>query len=556
MPSRTKTPTSPKAAIRCEGLIVEVGTEGLSASKALALAKRVAKEQLSGSWTVRRFAGQTRTFEIFPASGRQRTVGRYWECAALLNEHRDVVDAEPALVLPGIDPAPDQVMTSRALAQKPKSFGGSAPLSCSTEADWSLDFCSVPEAWAASPAGRRHGRGIRIAHPDTGYTRHPDFFDPARILVAEGFDFEDGNQDPRDELVGKAPGHGSATGSVILSDLGPDVTPHVTGVAPAAELVPLRVSTSVVHLSFRKLAKAIHFAADKPEAERPHVLSMSLGGPFKARYLRKALRKAIERGIIPIAAAGNVWPFVVYPARYREILAIAACNCRGRPWSKSAAGGTVDLSAPGESVWRARVRENGDFEVGPSDGTSYATAMTAGACALWLAHHGYDSLVARYGRANLAAVFGETLRQTVVAPAGWDPDRFGAGILDAEKLLAAPLPLTAPALVTAKAAGPMSDLGEYFPGVAPSSLRRAVRQVLQAGDQELEPGLQVIGDELEFHVATNPDFRARIAALCSRAKAKQLPKSSPAPSKLLGKAASKALLGRMTSGAGPSGGGA
>ena len=39
----------------------------------------------------------------------------------------------------------------------------------------------------------------------------------------------------------------------------------------------------------------------------------------------------------------------------------------------------------------------------------YAVATTAGACALWLSHHGRERLIRRYGASNLTAVFREIL---------------------------------------------------------------------------------------------------------------------------------------------------
>ena len=38
------------------------------------------------------------------------------------------------------------------------------------------------------------------------------------------------------------------------------------------------------------------------------------------------LEAAVESGLILVAAAGNQWPFVVYPARYDDVIACAACN--------------------------------------------------------------------------------------------------------------------------------------------------------------------------------------------------------------------------------------
>ena len=69
-----------------------------------------------------------------------------------------------------------------------------------------------------------------------------------------------------------------------------------------------------------------------------HVVSMSLGGPLFSFALHEAIEEAIDAGMILAAAAGNQWPFVVYPARYDEVIACAACNVHGKRWSGSAQG--------------------------------------------------------------------------------------------------------------------------------------------------------------------------------------------------------------------------
>ncbi len=562
MPSRSRTPTSPRAKVRCEGLIVEVGTADLDPRKARRLAGRVISDNLPGKWRLKPFGPDGRTFDVFPRGKRRPAVGRYWDWARALEAHRDVVSAEPALVLPGADPAPGQVFSRGERALLPKSGGDGPPLSCSRPFDWVLGFARVREAWAAMPPATRFGRGIRIGHPDTGYTLHPEFFDAERVLVAEGFDFEDGDPDPRDGLRGATVGHGASTGSVFMSAAGPGDAPTVTGIAPAASVVPIRITTGVVLLSFRKLAKAIYFAADKPEATRPHVLSMSVGGPFKARYLRRALQHAVSQGLIPIAAAGNVWPFVVYPAKFPEVVAVAACNCRSKVWKSSTGGRDVDLAAPGESVWRANTSRREEFTVEPSSGTSYATAVAAGACALWLAHHGYDRLVERYGRGHLAAIFKEVLTTAgVVIPPDWDTSRFGAGILDVERLLRAPLPATPPAgglrsisaAVVPKSRGPVGALAEFFPGIPPARIRRAIVEVLGSSDREIDVDLAALGDELEFQLATNPELRARVAAVASPARARVMSKAlarsgrraAPAPAARIGSQGSSLLRRRL-----------
>ena len=284
-----------------------------------------------------------------------------------------------------------------------------------------------------------------------------------------------------------------------------------------AKLLPIRVTDWVVVMDFGALAEAIHYAVD----EQCHVISISLGGPIRSRTLHRAIQRAVESGVVVLAAAGNVWPWVVCPARFDECLAVAACNCLRKVWRDSAGGDEVDITAPGESVWVARTSADAPaprYEHDRGSGTSYAVATTAGACALWLAFHGREALIAKYGAANVASVFKElVMRQGVDTPTGWDTGKHGAGILNVEKLLKAPLPPTPHAAgmhVRASATpAPLSVLDEiatFFPGVRLADVRSGLGRFLKTDEARLATLLGKHGDEILFHVATNALVRAKI----------------------------------------------
>ena len=287
--------------------------------------------------------------------------------------------------------------------------------------------------------------------------------------------------DPVDGMSGSAPGHGTSTARIMSGRGGPGAQ-FVTGSAPECKLVPIRVSDSVIHFSFQNATQAIYHAVDKAGA---HVISMSLGGPLHSSAFESAIAHAISKGVIVLAAAGNVWPFVVYPARFDSVIATAACNCQRKPWKNSAHGSAVDITAPGESVWRAYSQvKNGklDFTVAPSSGTSYAVATLAGACSTWLAFHGRNALIARYGAARLSKVFKQLLTTSgCTAPQGWDTKDYGAGILDLHKLLMAPLPPIGKASKSAKPstpADPAAAIAGYFPDVPNAVAQRGVARIL------------------------------------------------------------------------------
>lgn len=491
--------------------------------RALAVATRAVEEAIGRGFELEPLGRGARDYRITRVGGRPFEAGEAWAFTRLLIAHRDVADAEPVIEQPGLEPPPGEVAGGPRL--RPTDTSGDAPLPCAADApEWSLELCRVTEAWQLvppTPGGRTHGEGIRIGHPDTGYTHHAEIWDdPPRVLAGEGFDFVRRTADPIDPLERGNPGHGTTTASVIMSGIGGgDGRQFVSGVAPRASLVPLRVTPSVLLLSFDRLAEAIRFAVDRD----CHVISMSLGGPVPSRALERAIAYAVERGVIVLAAAGNVWPWVVYPARLDQVIACAACNCQRAIWRHSASGDTVDVTAPGESVWVARpgaTARPDDDRVDHGSGTSYAVATVAGACALWLAFHGRAPLIARYGADQLAAVFKDLLMSHgVVRPPTWQSQRHGAGILDAARLLSAPLPDTPPAIGLRVRAAPASprpqDLERilpYFPDASPHQVRRGLARLLDTSEVQLPTRLDEYGDELIFHIATNPEVRSRVLA--------------------------------------------
>jgi len=179
------------------------------------------------------------------------------------------------------------------------------------------------------------------------------------------------------------------------------------------------------------IAKGVQHAT----AKGCHVVSMSLGG-FGATALRKAIEVAVNNHLVVVAAAGNHCFAVVYPARYPECIAMAASNVHNVPWTGSASGKPVALTAPGEDVWTAEPTR-APSGTGTGSGTSYATAHMAGVAALWMSFFGRRFLVdlATHQGAILQELLREHAMATAYSPPGWDTKNYGSGIVDVYKLL-------------------------------------------------------------------------------------------------------------------------
>jgi thermitase len=373
---------------------------------------------------------------------------------------------------------------------------------------------------------------VQVGHPDTGYTLHPELAESGRLLVSAGYDYDDDDPDPVDDLNDgflDNPSHGTGTGSVILSSVGAaggGPGPFVSGAAPNAMLIPIRTTESVVLFSMRGLRRAIDHAA----THGAQVVSISLGGPFPGLGTRRAIQRAVDVGTIILAAAGNEVGFVVFPAAFDEVIAVAASNIRDEPWTRSSHGPAVDITAPGESVWRARTERDQSgrlkFLVERGSGTSFAVATTAGIAALWVSYHGWPTLVRKYGAANIARVFKLLLQATCRTPRGWDAHEYGPGIVDAKKLLAAPLPDAVPArkLRDARRAAVATDttglemLVHLLPDVPRTHVEETMADLLQVPDRDLPSILQTCGDELAFQLVMRP---ALLQMLSQRARGRR-----------------------------------
>jgi hypothetical protein len=505
-------PASPKYDVR--GIILDLG-EALPASSREGILARLRAEvpEFAALTTAQSTAdplgeGASDVLVAF-APGNRISIARTWNAVHALLQHPLVADCEPAVGY-SVPPAPSPV------GVRASSGGGDTHLPGSEPRDWSMQ--AVGAGVARTQFGVT-GAGVRVGHPDTGYTAHPQIAGP-RLRIADGYDFVEDDADPRDQMTGRFPGHGTATGSVIFSGAAPDL--H--GIAPGAELVPMRVSGSVIHFNFSNVVQALYRARDRG----CHVVSMSLGGPWAGRSLSRAVDQLVAEGMILFSAAGNHTKMVIFPALLDNVIAVAASNADTRPWSGSASGAAVDITAPGESVWRAYAfKKNGalQFDTQRSSGTSYATATAAGVCALWLQRHGTAALRTRYG-GRLASVFADLMKTHCRSVAGWNTLRYGPGILDAPGLLDATLPAFGGAAVRSaqraptrtSAASDWTRLQPYLPELSPKQLAAAAMKMYGAGARRSARSAQTtlpppsLIDEIVFYVATDETVREAFLA--------------------------------------------
>ena len=428
------------------------------------------------------------------------SVGEGFETARVFGKDPDIIIVEPILQHDGL--YPDEI-------EPPP---GVIPTPSASEMEWPLDQIRGKEAWET--AGNK-GDGIRLAQLDTGYTEHPELFTNTNLRKDLGYNFEEGCRDPKEPLETIQKGHGTATGSVLFSLEGPQMDPSgkefVSGIVPNSELVPIRVDKDVYYYwSAEKDALGVYHALKN----NCDIVTMSRGGTVK-EVLKDAVDTAVNEGVIIVAAAGNCkpWCFVVYPASHPSVIAVAGSTKERRPWEESSHGPKVDIGAPAHLVYRARARREGDsyaYDIQPSSGTSYATPLTAGAAALWLAKHGGRKVLQeKYGRSDAPSLVFRYVLKTKGFSEGidWDTRRFGPGILDANALVSADLPS-------------LEELQSFEEAILEVSFekitdthRRALDHLFAGKVAHLDDVYEEVGDELFFHIHFMPNVHLAFEAL-------------------------------------------
>ena len=189
-----------------------------------------------------------------------------------------------------------------------------------------------------------------------------------------GYDFINQDNDPIDE-----DGHGSHCAGIIGATHG---NGGIKGVMSKVKIMALKFSTGGAG-TMEAALEAIDYAIEKGA----HIMSNSWGGAPAESILFDLLKKASEKGIFIVNAAGNSGNnsdrFPIYPASYDfpGNMSIGATMGRGSKANFSNYGKTkVDVFAPGQNIYSTWI--NGKYK--KKSGTSMAAPIVAGMAGLAL----------------------------------------------------------------------------------------------------------------------------------------------------------------------------
>ncbi len=227
---------------------------------------------------------------------------------------------------------------------------------------WAFLVMGVPDTWAQLPLDAEN---VTIAVIDSGIClNHPDL----QGRVVDGFDFVDNDKIPEDNF-----GHGCGVAGVIAANTNNAV--GIAGVAPNAQIMPLRVLDERGLGTYSNIAAAIIHAVDN-EAD---IINLSLAGPSYSDVMAEAVAYAVENGVTVIGAVGNqgldtVW----YPAAFPSVIAVGSIDPDLERSSFSNFGERVNIYAPGRDIVTTSI-DNG-YHV--TSGTSFAAPQVSGIAAM------------------------------------------------------------------------------------------------------------------------------------------------------------------------------
>ncbi len=304
---------------------------------------------------------------------------------------------------------------------------------------------------------------IVIAHLDTGYDdRHvtrPVNLDTAlqRNFVDAGFPDDARDRTPAGMEGIRSRGHGTATLALLAGNRRDGTSPNWPGFAdplggaPFARVIPIRIADWVVRFSTSTMVQGF----DHARRHGAHVLSMSMGGLTSAALV-DAINLAYDAGMVMVTAAGNniagvpMPRSIVFPARYRRVLAACGVMADGRAYAGLHAGTMQGSFGPKTKMATAlgaftpnvpwAVIDCGKVVTMDGAGTSSATPQIAAAAALWLAEH--RQTVAAYPQpwmrveAVRHALFGAAAKSTALMDRTETFEKLGQGCLRADAALA------------------------------------------------------------------------------------------------------------------------
>lgn len=283
-----------------------------------------------------------------------------------------------------------------------------------TEIPQGVQMIQAPDVWEQSD----EGSGNVIAIIDTGCDKsHPDL--DGQVIDGKNFTDDGSATDYRDNN-----GHGTHVAGTAAAAAGEE---GIAGVAPNAKLLVVKVLDANGSGNYEWIIDGINYATDweGPNSEKVRAISMSLGGPEDVPELYQAVKRAIDRGIPVVCAAGNDGDDrpdtdeYAFPGAYNEVIQVGAVNYEREIAPFSNTNNEIDIVAPGVEI----LSTYADGKYARLSGTSMATPHVSGALALVtsIAEKQFDRKLTE------GELYAQLVRRTV--PLGYPKSAEGNGLV-------------------------------------------------------------------------------------------------------------------------------
>jgi len=266
------------------------------------------------------------------------------------------------------------------------------------EIPWGIERVGAPEVW-----NQVKGEGIKVGIIDTGVdVNHPDLKDNIKETAST---FRD--RKPYDDN-----GHGTHVAGTIAAldnDIG------VVGLAPQAQIYSVKAFDAKGRGQVSNIIDGLSWCV----RQKVHIINMSFGIDLRSRALQRAIRRVREHNIVMVAAAGNAGgdDTVSYPAKYPEVIAVAAADYKNQAAEFSSGGSEVDIMAPGVDITSTFP----DQTYRKLSGTSMVCPHVTGAIALLASYRGIKA-------DNIISMILGSAKDL-----GLPKEKQGAGLLDIKK---------------------------------------------------------------------------------------------------------------------------
>ncbi|MDN3357656.1 S8 family serine peptidase [Actinomadura sp. DC4] len=233
------------------------------------------------------------------------------------------------------------------------------------DAPWAQRALGPDRAWVLTRGG-----GLVVGVVDTGVSAASPALAGAVLPGRDVATNRAANTDCR--------GHGTFVAGLLAAR--PMDGRGLVGIAPAARVLPIRVSPDEKQVDAGRLAAGIRAAVDGGA----RVVAVAVGVATAPPALRAAVTHAHDRDVVVVAstdapdAISSDSGGSVFPADLPGVIAVASIQSDGRPAS-SGAGASPAIAAPGAGLVSVAPQGNGNVT---ASGGGVAVAFVAGAAAL------------------------------------------------------------------------------------------------------------------------------------------------------------------------------